>query len=143
MGLALASQGLARGSNGLAEASQGLAWDSQGLAEASQGLAEASQGLAEASQGLAEASQGLDWASLGLAQAWGGTDGRTYGRTEILPCVLQDFVPFGSAAQKADEWKNAFLLFFHCIKMVKRVRTVTIELVERFIIKKDRLNAFL
>ena len=38
--------------------------------------------------------------------------------------------------KKADEWKNAFLLFFHCIKMVKRVRTVTIELVERFIIKK-------
>ena len=37
-------------------------------------------------KGLALASQHLDWASLGL----GGTD--------ILPCVLQDIVPFGSAA---------------------------------------------
>ena len=35
-------------------------------------------------------------------QTGGGTDGRTYGCTEILPCVLQDFVPFGSAAQKGD-----------------------------------------
>ena len=32
----------------------------------------------------------------------GRTYGRTDGRTEILPCVLQDFVPFGSAAQKGD-----------------------------------------
>ena len=29
----------------------------------------------------------------------GGTYGRTYGRTDS-PCVLQDFVPFGAAAQK-------------------------------------------
>ena len=29
----------------------------------------------------------------------GRTDGRTYGRTDS-PCVLQDFVPFGAAAQK-------------------------------------------
>ena len=25
---------------------------------------------------------------------------RSFGRTEILPCVLQDIVPFGAAAQK-------------------------------------------
>ena len=31
------------------------------------------------------------------------TDGRTDGRTEIPPSVLQDIVPFGSAAQKALE----------------------------------------
>ena len=33
----------------------------------------------------------------------GQTDGRTDGRTDIRtesPCVLQDFVPFGTAAQK-------------------------------------------
>ena len=29
----------------------------------------------------------------------GGTEVRTYGRTDS-PCVLQDFVPFGAAAQK-------------------------------------------
>ena len=33
----------------------------------------------------------------------GGMYGRTDGRMEILPCVLQDFVPFGSAAQKGVE----------------------------------------
>ena len=30
----------------------------------------------------------------------GGMHGRTYGQTDS-PCVLQDFVPFGAAAQKA------------------------------------------
>ena len=30
----------------------------------------------------------------------GGMDGRTDGCMEIHPCVLQDFVPFGAAAQK-------------------------------------------
>ena len=34
----------------------------------------------------------------------GGTDGRTYGRTDS-PCVLQDFVPFGAAAQKERQRK--------------------------------------
>ena len=29
-----------------------------------------------------------------------GQDGRQDEQTEILPCVLQDIVPFGSAAQK-------------------------------------------
>ena len=28
----------------------------------------------------------------------GQMDGRTDGRAEILPCVLQDIVPFGAAA---------------------------------------------
>ena len=39
------------------------------------------------------------------ANGWMGrkTDGQTDGRTEILPCVLQDIVPFGSAAQKVEE----------------------------------------
>ena len=32
--------------------------------------------------------------------AEGGTDVRTYGQTDS-PCVLQDFVPFGAAAQTA------------------------------------------
>ena len=89
---------MAWASYGLAEASQGLARAFLGLDWASLGLAEAFQGLAEASQGLAEASHGLDWASLGLGGTDGWTDGRAYGRTEILPCVLQDIVPFGSAA---------------------------------------------
>ena len=30
----------------------------------------------------------------------GGTNGQTNERTKV-PCVLQDFVPFGAAAQKA------------------------------------------
>ena len=37
---------------------------------------------------------GPPWALGGL------TDIQTDGRMEILPCVLQDIVPFGSAAQK-------------------------------------------
>ena len=46
--------------------------------------------------------QDQDWdlrgQDLGL-QSWPQrTDGWMDGRTEILPCVLQDFVPFGSAA---------------------------------------------
>ena len=41
----------------------------------------------------------------GRFQAWeglGGTNGRTNGRNDEQksPCVLQDFVPFGAAAQK-------------------------------------------
>ena len=45
--------------------------------------------------------------------AGGGTDGRTYGRTDgrtDSPCVLQDFVPFGAAAQK--QKKNIKICFF-------------------------------
>ena len=38
--------------------------------------------------------------ALRVGRAGGGrTDVRTYGRTDS-PCVLQDFVPFGAAAQK-------------------------------------------
>ena len=39
----------------------------------------------------------------GRAGGWGRTDVRTYGWTDgqtDSPCVLQDFVPFGAAAQK-------------------------------------------
>ena len=38
----------------------------------------------------------------GWADGWTDrrTDGRMDGRAEILPCVLQDIVPFWSAAQK-------------------------------------------
>ena len=38
----------------------------------------------------------------GRTDGWmeGRTDGRTDGRLEIPSCVLQDFVPFGAAAQK-------------------------------------------
>ena len=42
--------------------------------------------------------------------AGGGTDGRTYGRTDgrtDSPCVLQDFVPFGAAAQKGPQRGSA------------------------------------
>ena len=41
-------------------------------------------------------------------RAWGGADERTNGRTDERksPCVLQDFVPFGAAAQKASETPN-------------------------------------
>ena len=45
----------------------------------------------------------------GVGGGWtlGGPDGRSFpqtdGRTEIPPSVLQDIVPFGSAAQKALE----------------------------------------
>ena len=98
---------MAWASYGLAEASQGLARAFLGLDWASLGLAEAFQGLAEASQGLAEASHGLDWASLGLGG--GRTYVRTDGRTEILPCVLQDIIPFGSAAQK-EKRKGGFIV---------------------------------
>ena len=37
-----------------------------------------------------------------LRMGQGGTDVRTYGRTDS-PCVLQNFVPFGAAAQKEKE----------------------------------------
>ena len=37
-----------------------------------------------------------------LRMELGGTYGRTYGRTDS-PCVLQDFVPFGAAAQKSTD----------------------------------------
>ena len=40
--------------------------------------------------------------NIGPGDPNGGGDVRTDVRTEILPCVLQDFVPFGSAAQKGD-----------------------------------------
>ena len=41
-----------------------------------------------------------------LRMGLGGTDVRTDGRTDS-PCVLQDFVPFGAAAQKrTKERKN-------------------------------------
>ena len=36
----------------------------------------------------------------------GWTDGWMYRRMEILPRVLQDFVPFGSAAQKGEELRK-------------------------------------
>ena len=38
----------------------------------------------------------------------GGTNERTDGRTDERksPCVLQDFVPFGAAAQKGEEGEN-------------------------------------
>ena len=45
-----------------------------------------------------------------------GRGGRTYGRTDVRtdgrtdsPCVLQDFVPFGAAAQKPARCKAKFL----------------------------------
>ena len=55
-------------------------------------------------------------------RTWGGADGQTDGRTDVqtdgrtkVPCVLQDFVPFGAAAQKAegtnswtDGWKDGW-----------------------------------
>ena len=39
-----------------------------------------------------------------LEKLWRG--GRTDGRTYVIfsPCVLQDFAPFGAAAQKAGIW---------------------------------------
>ena len=38
----------------------------------------------------------------------GRMDGQMDRRMEILPCVLQDIVLFGSAAQKADWEDNSF-----------------------------------
>ena len=48
-------------------------------------------------------------ADFGPERAWGGwTDGQTDGRTDErkYPCVLQDFVPFGAAAQKGKPFEN-------------------------------------
>ena len=45
-------------------------------------------------------SERADW---GLRGAWGGdvrTDGRTYGRLEIHPCVLQDIGPLREQEKK-------------------------------------------
>ena len=40
-------------------------------------------------------------------RAWGGrTNGQTNERTKV-PCVLQDIVPFGAAAQKVDIFTKA------------------------------------
>ena len=51
-------------------------------------------GLSLAQQGLSQAQGGPNQALGGL----GGINGCTDGWMEILPCVLQDIVPFGSAA---------------------------------------------
>ena len=42
-----------------------------------------------------------------LRMGQGGTNGQTDRRTDRRtdsPCVLQDFIPFGAAAQKKREW---------------------------------------
>ena len=47
-------------------------------------------------------------------RAWGGTDERMDERTDEQksPCVLQDFVPFGAAAQKGQHVRALSLLTF-------------------------------
>ena len=79
-------------------------WASEGLIQVSEGPTMASKGPTQASEGPMRASKGPMWVFKGPIQApegpiwWGEIDGWTDGRMEILPCVLQDFVPFGSAA---------------------------------------------
>ena len=54
-----------------------------------------------ASEGLAGPLEGLQGPLVrhrGALEDLEGLEGRTDGRTEILPCVVQDIVPFGSAA---------------------------------------------
>ena len=68
-------------------------------------------GLEQGSWGLGRVSKGLGGWGLERAEGLGsgggldpqGTSGRTFARTDgrkILPSVLQDIVPYGSAAQK-------------------------------------------
>ena len=54
----------------------------------------------------------------------GRTDGRTYGRTYVRtygrtdsPCVLQDFVPFGAAAQKRTRMDNFGIFSLKILEM--------------------------
>ena len=60
--------------------------------------------MEQASQGLAWASHGLNWASQGLDWVHGGQSGqmaRCKDGLRKIPRVLDDFVTFGAAAQKA------------------------------------------
>ena len=93
----MSSPGLTLPSLGLSEPSP----SSESLAQSSQSLAQSFQSLDLASQRLAQPSQSLSQACQMLTDGW--MDGRT-----DSPCVLQDFVPFGSAAlltSKADSQK--------------------------------------
>ena len=64
-------------------------------------------------------------------RAYGRTDVRTDGRMEILPCVLQDFVPFGSTAQK-----RTFFLVSFPVSFIVSVRKL-------FIFKKSFKSSFI
>ena len=116
-GLKSALSGLKSALSGLKSALSGLESALSGLKSAFSGLKPVFPGLKSSPQiqGLRGQISGLRGQISGLGgqisglRGPGGTNEQTNGRTDKQksPCVLQDFVSFGAAAQKENETSNA------------------------------------